>query len=263
MISAVIAVYNRPVLVKRAIDSVLNQSLSVDEIIVVDDGSTDDTLKTLLSFGDKIDIITGPNMGVSSARNRGILKAKGRWIAFLDSDDIWHRDKIKTQIEFHKNHKDILFSHTQEEWIRGDKIVKQRRWHKKPEGINSFKESLKRCLIGASTVMMAREIFDEIGLFDESLKVCEDFDLWLRVLRRYRLGLIDKELTTKYAEDRQLSREYHSMDYYRIKALLKHKELKIVRDEISKKLSILQKGAIKHKNSALLKEIRELNILKI
>ena len=249
MISVVIPVYNRPKLVKRAIESVQAQSLKADEIIVIDDGSTDETAEVLKSF-DSIKVITQKNSGVSSARNRAIKEASCEWIAFLDSDDVWHKDKLKIQSEFHNQNPQILFSHTLEEWIREGRTVKQKKQHQKPKGF-CFKENLNFCKIAPSTVMIDKKLIKEIGYFDENLEVCEDYDLWLRVLRTHEAGLIDKVLTTKHAGHEQLSFKYHSMDRYRIEALLKHKELTSVKEEIERKVNILLKGAVKHQNDEI------------
>jgi glycosyltransferase involved in cell wall biosynthesis len=249
VITVVIPVYNRPELVKRAINSVKEQSLKADEIIVIDDGSTDKTAEVLKSFK-TIKVITQKNSGVSSARNRGIKEATYAWIAFLDSDDVWHKDKLKLQAKFHKQNPDILFSHTKEEWIRDEKTIKQKKQHQKPSGF-CFEENLNFCKIAPSTVMMHQSIFEKVGYFDESLEVCEDYDLWLRVLKNYEVGLIDEVLTTKYAGHEQLSFKYHSMDKFRILSLLKHKNQADVKVEIEKKLEILLKGAVKHENHEL------------
>ncbi len=235
MISVVIPVYNRPTLVKRAIESVLGQSLKADEIIVVDDGSDDDTLSVLQSFNNKIKIITQKNSGVSSARNSGIKSAKNRWICFLDSDDVWHEKKLEQQLAFHETNPHILFSHTHEEWVRDGKPVKQKKQHKKPSGF-CFEENLNFCKIAPSTVMIDKTLFEKVGYFDEALEVCEDYDMWLRVLNTFEVGLLDEVLTTKFAGHEQLSFKYHSMDRYRIEALLKHIEHPQVRLEIEKKL---------------------------
>ncbi len=257
MISVVIPVYNRPKLVKRAIESVLDQSLAANEIIVVDDGSSDDTPLVLESFNDKIKIITQKNSGVSSARNSGIKYAKNRWIALLDSDDIWHEQKLQIQLLFHEENPHILFSHTGEAWIRDGKSIKQKKQHQKPSGF-CFEENLNFCKIAPSTAMIDRSLFDEIGYFDENLEVCEDYDLWLRILKSYEVGLIEDALTTKFAGHEQLSFKYHSMDRYRIQSLLKHRSLPIVKQEIEKKLEILLKGAMKHRNEALISFCKEI-----
>ena len=252
MISVIIPVYNRPNLVKRAIKSVLNQTFSPCEIIVINDGSTDETDRVLETFKKDIKIITQKNTGVSNARNAGIKSAKYRWICFLDSDDVWHEEKLEKQLSMHNDNPHILFSHTNEEWIRDKKLIKQKKSHKKPSGF-CFEENLDFCKIAPSTVMICKSIFDDVGYFDESLRVCEDYDLWLRILKKYEVGLVKEVLVTKFAgHEGQLSFKYHSMDRYRVLALLKHKEHPLVKQEISKKLDILQKGAIKHKNSELI-----------
>jgi glycosyltransferase involved in cell wall biosynthesis len=218
-ISTIIPTYNRAEFLPRAIESILNQSLSVDEIIVVDDGSSDNTKDIVSKY--PVTYIYKDNGGVSSTRNMGILSSNSEYITFLDSDDEWHKDKIKEQVEYHNNNPHIQFSHTDEKWIRGDKEIKKKGFNLKKEGY-IFKESLFNCTIGASTVMIHRDIFDDIGVFDESLEVCEDYDLWLRVAKKYEIGLIPKELITKYAGHEQLSFKYWGMDRYRIIALQKH-----------------------------------------
>lgn len=252
MISVVIPVYNRPLQVKRAIDSVLGQSLKPFEIIVVDDGSTDETPKVLQTYHDIIKIITQENRGVSSARNVGIKASRSSWITLLDSDDSWHPEKLARQKAYHDKESSIMISHTAEKWLRNDKEIKQKKSHQKPSGW-CFEDNLNFCKIAPSTIMIARAVFEDVGYFDESLEVCEDYDLWLRILRRYQLGLIDEVLTTKYAgHANQLSFKYFAMDRFRIEALLKHSEHKSVQEEIQKKLAFLEKGALKHQNSAIL-----------
>jgi glycosyltransferase involved in cell wall biosynthesis len=246
-ITTIIPTYNRQNHIKRAIESVLNQSTKVDEIIVVDDGSTDDTKELIKDY--PIKYIYQQNSGVSSARNSGIKESNGDFLTFLDSDDEWHFDKISKQLEFHTKNKDILFSHTNEKWMRDNKEIKIKGANKKFGGF-IFEDILSHCTIGASTVMIHRDIVDDIGLFDESLEICEDYDLWLRVAKKYQIGYIDEPLITKYAGDwEQLSFKYWGMDRWRIESLKKHDSNQKVRDEIIKKSKILLKGAIKNQNS--------------
>jgi glycosyltransferase involved in cell wall biosynthesis len=248
-ISVIIPTYNRQEFIKKAIISLLNQTIKVDEIIVIDDGSTDNTKQIVEIFD--IKYFYQKNQGVSSARNLGIKKAKNLWICFLDSDDIWENDKLEQQILFHKQNKHILFSHTQEEWVFNGKIIQQKSYQQKPSGY-CFEQNISRCLIGPSTVMIHKSILDDIGLFDENLKVCEDFDLWLRILDKYEIGLINKKLIIKIAGDHnQLSFVTPMMDRYRIEALLKHKNKQNVRDMIIEKSFILIKGAKKHNNQEI------------
>ena len=245
MICVIIPVYNRDEFIRRSIESVLKQTLPASQIIVVDDGSSDVTPKVLQKYSNSIDIITTKNKGVSHARNLGITHSKAKWITFLDSDDEWHERKLELQYSFHQKNPQILFSHTLEKWVKNGKIIKQKKHHKKPKGW-CFGENISFCKIAPSSVMIAREVLERVGCFDESLSVCEDFDLWLRVLKNYELGLIEKELVTKYAGHKdQLSIKYHSMDVQRIYALNKHIEVKGVKEEIIKKYQILIQGALK------------------
>ncbi len=252
-ISVVIPTYNRANLIVRTINSILNQTVRVDEIIVIDDGSTDNTKELLSAL--PITYIYQENNGVSSARNNGIKKSQYSWIAFCDSDDIWHPNKIEEQIKFHKQYQDILISHTNEIWKFNEKIIKQKRYQSKPSGY-CFIDNLDSCKIGASTLIIHKSILDDIGLFDENLVACEDYDLWLRILLKYKLGLCQEALITKIAGHRgQLSFETPLMDTFRIKALQKHLNCEFkdeVKRELTKKIDILIKGAIKHNNIELL-----------
>ena len=122
-ITVIIPTYNRYEFLKRAIRSVISQSYNAKEIIVVDDGSSDNTSKIVQDFP-FIKYIFQKNSGVSSARNLGIKNASHEWIAFLDSDDEWYESKLKEQIVFHRENRDVLMSYTDEEWIRDGISVK-------------------------------------------------------------------------------------------------------------------------------------------
>ncbi len=262
MISVVIPTFNRAKKVRRAIESVKNQTFKADEIIVVDDGSTDETLKILEKIKD-IKVIYQQNLGVSEARNRGIKEAKGEWIAFLDSDDWWFEDKLLKQIKFHKENPDILISQTDEIWIKnGIQINKAKRFRKKLQGY-IFKPSLNMCHISPSAVMIHRKVFEDVGVFDPSLPACEDYDLWLRISKKYFIGLIDEPLIAKTGgHEDQLSMKYWGMDRFRIKAMLKHindpKVKDLVKKEIEKKCKILINGAKKRGNIEIEKEYSNL-----
>ncbi len=251
-ISVIIPTFNRAKFLERTINSILKQTIKPNEIIIVDDGSTDDTKQICNNLNVKY--IYQNNKGVSSARNRGIKEASNDWIAFCDSDDIWHNEKLEKQINFHKQNLDILISHTDEIWKFNDKIIKKKRHQAKPSGY-CFEDNLSSCKIGASTLLLHKIILDEVGLFDEDLIACEDYDLWLRILLNYELGFLDEELITKTAGHKgQLSFETPMMDIYRIEALQKHTNSKYKNEvikELLKKLNILLKGASKHKNYGL------------
>jgi len=257
-ISVVIPTFNREAFILKAIDSIKKQSVNVDEIIVVDDGSSDNT-KSLLENSD-IKYIYQKNSGVSSARNAGIKEAKNDWLAFLDSDDTWHETKIEKQIEFHKQNKGILLSHTNELWKRNDKIINQKKHQLKPSGF-CFLQNLEACKIGPSTVMIHKDIFSKIGLFDENLIVCEDYDLWLRISKEFEIGYLEEKLMTKYAgHENQLSFTTFAIDQYRIQALEKHlksEHKNDVQKELIRKIELILKGARKHNNEILIKKYEE------
>lgn len=220
LVSVVIPTYNRAWILSEAIDSVLDQDFKDFELIVVDDGSTDATQDLLSKYGHRIRIIEKENGGVSSARNRGILSAKGKLIAFLDSDDVWLPRKLTHQVNLFREDPHILISQTEEIWIRNGRRVNPGRRHQKVSGM-IFKNSLDLCLVSPSAVMMNRKIFDDIGLFDEDLPACEDYDLWLRISSRYPIHLLDIPLIIKRGgHDDQLSK-MPGLDKYRITAIKK------------------------------------------
>lgn len=207
-------------MVVEAVESVLAQTHGRFELIVVDDGSTDDTSKRLGDWGSQITLIHQQNRGVSAARNTGIDAAGGDLIAFLDSDDLWLPGKLAAQIEFFSTRPDALICQTEEIWIRKGVRVNPKNKHKKPSG-QIFNRSLELCLVSPSAVMMRRELFDRVGRFDESLPACEDYDLWLRITARFPVHLIDTPLIIKrggHAD--QLSRQW-GLDRYRIQSLAK------------------------------------------
>jgi len=219
-VSVIIPTYNRGWIIKEAIDSVLAQDYTEFELIVVDDGSTDHTSDVLDSYRNLIKVFSQKNKGVSAARNRGIAEASGKFIAFLDSDDIWLSQKLSVQIEFFNQTPDALICQTEEVWIRNGLRVNPKKRHKKPSGM-IFKPSLELCLVSPSAVMIQRSLFDRVGEFDETLPACEDYDLWLRISCRFPIHLIDTALIIKRGgHDDQLSKGA-GLDKFRIKAIEK------------------------------------------
>jgi glycosyltransferase involved in cell wall biosynthesis len=221
-VSVIIPTYNRSERVVRAVQSVLDQSFKDLEILVVDDGSTDDTEARLVPYGSSIKYMRQPaNRGASAARNKGIDNSSGTWIAFLDSDDYWLKEKLHFQMEFLHRIPDAVACQTQEIWIRRGRRVNPKKIHKKPSG-EIFQHSLRLCLVSPSSVVLKRSLFDEIGLFDETLEVAEDYDLWLRISCRYPIHLIERDLVVKEGgHEDQLSRKHTGMDRFRIRAIVK------------------------------------------
>jgi len=247
-VSVVLPTYNRYTFLKRALVSVFVQTYKPSEVIVIDDGSTDNTSQIKQDFP-AIKYFYQKNKGVSSARNLGIKKASYEWIAFLDSDDEWHKDKLKEQVAFHKQNPDILMSYTDEKWIRDTKEVKIPKKFKKYSG-EVFNKCLSHCIIAPSASLIHKDLFFKIGLFDESLEVCEDYDLWLRIALEHPIGLVDKKLITKYAgHNDQLSFKHWGMDRFRVIALeklLNSTQKDVVQQVLVQKYTLLLKGDIKH-----------------
>jgi glycosyltransferase involved in cell wall biosynthesis len=220
MVSVIIPTYNRHAMLKEAVESVLAQDYQNFELIVVDDGSTDLTPEILKSYREAVTVIRQHNQGVSSARNTGIKAASADLVAFLDSDDLWLPQKLSSQIDFFRANPEALICQTQEVWIRDGVRVNPKKRHQKVSGM-IFKPSLKLCLVSPSAVMIRPSLFETVGLFDEDLPVCEDYDLWLRISSRYPIYLIDTPLVIKrggHAD--QLSRA-SGLDKFRIQAIIK------------------------------------------
>ena len=261
-ISAIIPSYNRLESLKRAINSVLNQDCAVDELIVVDDGSTDNTATYIQQNLPQIKLIQQTNQGVSAARNAGIKRASCDWIALLDSDDSWHYNKISTIKEHHVKQPNIELIHSDEIWIRNHVRVNAMNKHQKTGG-HVFLRCLPLCVISPSAVVLKRSLIESVGYFDESLPACEDYDLWLKICCHHSVHYIDLPLITKYGgHEDQLSTQHWGMDRFRIRALSRL----IQRDQLSdtyrlaanemlqKKLKVLLNGAKKHNNQSVLDE---------
>jgi len=253
----VIPVYNRPEKVRRAIDSVLNQTTSPKEILITNDGSTDKTVEVLEEYARNFPALIRcvehrQNQGVSASRNTAIKQASGDWIALLDSDDEWLTEKLTQQCNYHNQHPNLLLSQCNEIWIRNGNRVNKRDIHRKRGGC-IFKASLKLCLVSPSAAIIHRSVFDEIGYFDETMPACEDYDFWLRALVKYPIGFLDKNLVKRYGgHDDQLSAKYWGMDRWRVRAIEKHRHTDIPEDwkialyeELINKLEVLYQGAAK------------------
>ncbi len=218
MVSAIITTYNRRAFVREAIESVLSQDYKVEEIIVVDDGSEDGTEEEVKDY--PVKYIWKENGGISSARNLGIEVSRGEYLAFLDVDDLWLKKKISTQIKLMEE-LNYEISYTDEIWIKDGKRINQKKKHRKYSGF-IYDKCLPLCIISPSSVIIKRRVFEEVGLFDESLPVCEDYDMWLRITARFPVLFVEKPLIVKRGgHDDQLSKKYVAMDRFRIKALMK------------------------------------------
>jgi glycosyltransferase involved in cell wall biosynthesis len=220
-ISVIVPVYNRAGLITRALTSVFAQSQLPQEVIVVDDGSSDDTGEHVRECFPHVRYFRQPNRGVSSARNRGIAEARGEWLAFLDSDDAWLPGKLELQKRALVAHPEYRLCHSNEIWVRRGQFVNPRKKHTKSGGY-IFLRCLPLCVISPSSVIVHRSVIDAVGAFDESLPACEDYDLWLRICAVHPVLYLEEPLIIKYGGHAdQLSQSYPAMDRFRIRALEK------------------------------------------
>ena len=265
-IAVVIPTYNRVTFIERSIDSVLNQTYTVNEIIIIDDGSADGTKELVKTKYPQINYIYQENKGVSAARNMGINKTHYDWIGFLDSDDAWELNKIEKQVEAIKNNPDSLICHTNEIWYRNGEVLKQKNRHKKFGGY-IFNRCLPLCVISPSSVIIHKKVFNEIGLFDEELLACEDYDMWLRICCKYPVLFIDEKLTKKYGgHTDQLSRKCWGIDRFRIIALeniiksdrLNMEQRKAAINTLLEKTNIFLKGCEKYGENEYSKRFRKI-----
>jgi glycosyltransferase involved in cell wall biosynthesis len=258
-VSVVIPTFNRASLLGRALDSIIRQTLPPDEIIIVNDGSTDETVEKIHSFMAQspveTQLISTTNKGPAAARNTGILASKNEFIAFLDSDDHWLKNKIKLQYNALKDKEEFFISHTKERWLRRGKHLNQKKIHIPKHG-DIFAHCLRLCAVGMSTVMVRKTLFKVVGVFDETMMCCEDYDLWLRVSCKYPFLLIDTPLAIKEGgREDQVSYQYRlGMDDLRIKSIHKMLSTEILdrkyfiaaTEEIIRKLMIFGNGCLKH-----------------
>ena len=266
LVSVVIPTHNRRDLLAEAVASVREQTYDPIEIIVIDDGSSDGTAKMIRERFPRVRLVRQPHRGVSAARNRGIAEAQGEYIAFLDSDDLWLPKKLAAEMDALLKNPELKICHTDEIWIRRGVRVNPMKKHRKYGGW-IYPHCLPLCIISPSSVILKREVFNEVGAFDEALPACEDYDLWLRVTARHPVHFIERPLIVKrggHAD--QLSRAFWGMDRFRVYALLKMlRENGLPRawrlltlEELRKKCRILIQGFEKRgkeRDAALYREI--------
>jgi glycosyltransferase involved in cell wall biosynthesis len=185
-VSVIVPVYNRPVFVKQAVDSALAQDCPGGfEVIVVDDGSTDETPDVLASFGAAIRVIRQKNGRVARARNAGMSAARGEYVALLDSDDIWMPGKLAAQVALLDANPDAAFAHSDVAEFFED--GRRREWTRRPEISTGdvLRALLRRNFVHTMTVMLRRRAVEEVGDFDPRYPPCEDWDLWLRICEHH------------------------------------------------------------------------------
>lgn len=267
-ISVVIPTHDRAGLLPGAIDSVQARTgpLPAVEIIVVDDGSSDGTAGMLRRRYPGVTCLSRAHAGVSAARNAGIRAAAGDWVAFLDSDDAWLPRKLAVQWALLRAAPDHRVVHCDETWLRDGAHLNQKQKHRKRGG-HIFRHCLPLCAISPSAVVIHKSVFADVGGFDESLPVCEDYELWLRICSRYPVLYSPEKLVIKHGGHAdQLSRRYRGMDRYRIRAIagilsrggLSGTDRDAAVRMLHEKAGIYLAGARKHRNSECVGEFEAL-----
>lgn len=229
-VSVIIPTYNRASSLAHAIRSALRQSLSPLEIIVVDDGSTDDTRQCVERFANgNVRYIYQENSGVAAARNRGVQCAQGNVIAFLDSDDRWHPAKLEKQTSYMARHPDIGMVLTDVLVVdEEDRVVTSlQRRQVLPRDGHILEHVLLHPSLFPSTVAVYKDLFVKVGGFDESLPTAEDLDFHMRFARNYKIGLVESPLTTYLKGESGLSNMSRTYDdhVFVVERFLSHNEV--------------------------------------
>lgn len=215
--SVVVPTFNRAALLREALESVARQTYTNFEVIVVDDGSTDETWEVVAASPARPVYVYQENQGRGAARNAGVRRAQGDLVAFLDSDDLWYPDRLARHVEFLAGHPDAVFVHGPVDVIdeegRPDPAASRRmaRLYRKAAGRGFGLEALlDSCLIFSSTVTAKKSLLDEVGPFDPDLKVLEDFEWYLRAARRHRIDYMEGPPAAAYR--RHAGNAFHSGD---------------------------------------------------
>ena len=229
-ISVVVPVYNRGPKIKPTLDAVLAQTLAPLEIIVVDDGSSDDSADWIETYySDKVQVIRQRNGGVARARNRGLREARGEFIAFLDHDDVWHPTKLERQLEALQTAPQAALcwclwreiESDGRERAAGQSLWEQPFWRGRSGDV--FDEFVpKNVIISASVPLIRARALREIGGFDAKTQPCDDWDCWLRLARRHRFVFLNETLLDYSWHESNQSRDEVAMWRASQRALIQH-----------------------------------------
>jgi glycosyltransferase involved in cell wall biosynthesis len=195
LVSVVIPTYNYAHFLGDAIESALAQAYKNIEVIVVDDGSSDNTSDVVKKYEGAVRYIYQNNRGLSAARNTGIRESRGQYIAFLDADDIWMPEKISEQLKLFEGQNNIGAVSCRFYEMNERMIVLAESKHKDyPPKVLKEKLMLSNAVSGGSSIVVKKECFDLVGLFDEKLSAAEDWDMWLRISTKFNIRIVEKPL---------------------------------------------------------------------
>jgi glycosyltransferase involved in cell wall biosynthesis len=238
-ISAIITAYNYARFLDAAITSVLNQTHRPDEIIVVDDGSTDDTAQVVAKYAHEgVRYVYKENGGAGSARNKGIRESKSDLVAFLDGDDQWLPDKLALQVE-HMRRYPAAGLVTGSEWQIYSTGAEPMWLHRKLVGaVDMYRKLLVENVVGnPSLTLVRRECFERVGMFDEMMRLGQDWDMWIRIAREYHIGVVDATLILFVRHPGSLTAR-PAWDRYRSNRVIQGKYIRAIRSPLSR-LSLL------------------------
>jgi glycosyltransferase involved in cell wall biosynthesis len=220
-ISVIIPSYNSAIYLPEAIESVLAQTYKDFEIIVIDDGSTDNTKDVVKPYLDRITFLKGPNGGPCKARNRGIRKSSGEFVAFLDADDIWYPDKLECQMAVFSKNPNYDMVHSDASYSRTYTSKEDRTWYSIKKCVKVgwvFSELLSECFIILSSVIVKRKSLERARLFDEHVERWHGYDLYLRIAVESQIGLVNKPLFFRRIHE---SNRFYSDPLIEVKSLIK------------------------------------------
>jgi len=220
-VSVIIPTYNSAIYLPEAIESVLAQTYKDFEIIVIDDGSTDNTKDAVTPYLDRIIFLDGPNGGPCKARNRGIQKSSSEYVAFLDADDMWYPDKLECQMAVFSENQHYDMVHSDASYSRKNTSEEGRTWFSFKKHVKVgwiYSELLNECFIILSSVIVKRECLEKAGLFDENVERWHGYDLYLRIAVESQIGLVNKPLFFRRIHE---SNRFYSDPLSEVKSLIK------------------------------------------
>lgn len=243
VVSIVIPTYNRAEFIGAAIASVLGQSYGCLELIVIDDGSTDETAQVVGSFRDpRLRFVRQENQGRSAARNCAIRMTRGRYIAFLDSDDEYMQDKLLLQVAYMDSHPEVGMIYTSAQCINAAGDMLEGHVYEATVGGDIYRDVafFRPVTITLPTVMLRREVLDTVGLFDEVMERFEDTDLWRRIAKRFYVGVIESPTCRLRTHNQN---HLLSQNPDQIAAAIDYYVGKIFREDVDMDPTFLKRGA--------------------
>lgn len=239
-VSVIVPVYNRAHYVAETIESILAQTYSNIELILINDGSTDSSLQVLREYQhrhpDKIVVIDQENQGQITARNNGISRAKGEFIAFLDSDDLWYPEKLELQLPLLKNEVALVYSAIEN--IDENGRVLEQEYCDESLVAEMYAALLVQNRMTGGSVVVTKQALDDVGLFDPEFKAAENWDLWLRICRKYRAALVNKVLVKYRIHPGNMSANSLLMLEAKEKIIRKHSSLAPQQPSLIKALTL-------------------------